>query len=376
MPNYYFDYNASTPMHPLVIKKIKAILNQQANPSSSHASGRKSKEHLEQAREDIAAYIGAKKASQLFFTSCATEANNMVLRSFQHQLDSGKRGLVCVTEHPCVLAVATALEQKGASIKWLNVTTQGQLDMEVFENHLDEDVAFVSVMLANNETGVIQPVKDIVQCCAKYNIFVHTDASQSLGRIPVDVTDLGVDAATFSAHKCYGPQGVGGLYMKDPLRLNPLIVGGSQEQMLRAGTQNVCAAVGFAEAVRVLKQLGETEMARLAALKTYFLEQLHFHQVPFKLNGDLKNSLVNTLNLSFSDWSGERVCTNLDLAGFCVSTGAACSTGSVDASHVLLAMGQAPKEALQGVRISFGFATQKSDIDTLINALKHLFKCD
>ena len=367
---HYFDYNASCLMHPKVAKAYTKILAKQANPSSPHAFGRQAREMIESAREKLAAFVGAARPSQIIFTGSATESNNMLLRSVQQQLQPGEHIIVSAIEHPCILDTIQVLASEGVQVKIAKVNRCGYIDLDYLDTIMDEQTAFVSIMLANNETGVIQPLAEIAERCRRYNALLHTDASQVLGRLPVDFQVLDVDMASFSAHKCYGPQGVGALYLKDVTSLKPLMFGGSQEQLLRPGTQNVAGIHAFGLAIDVVTQLGEAEQQRLASLKQYFLDQLAKAGISFHHYGANTDTLINTCNLAFGNHTGERVATNLDLVGFAVGTGAACSTGSIDASHVLLAMGYSEEEALRGLRFSMGYATDQVAIDALVDALK------
>ena len=366
----YFDYNASTPIHPVVQEKIQAVLSCQANPSSLHAFGRQSKEALESAREILSRFISAKRSSQLIFTSGATEANNMLISSFMQDVTK-EIVLVSSIEHPCVLEAAKSREKRALSYDVIPVLDTGHLNLEALEELLVRykgQVSLVSVMLANNETGVIQDLEAIIECCHKEGVLVHSDCAQVLGRMPFDVAKLDLDFASFSAHKCYGPQGVGALYAKESDRLEAFLVGGSQEQMLRAGTQNGMGIEGFKAAIELLDDLGEPEIMRLAHLKAMFLKGLERLPINIVLNSP-KDSLPNTLNVSFGKHSAEKIVTNLDLAGFGVATGAACSTGSIDPSPVLLAMGRSQEEALRCVRFSWGYKTQERDIKALLKGL-------
>jgi len=352
----YLDHNATTPMREEVIRAVEPFLRHAfGNPSSLHVYGRKVKQAVEEAREKVAWAIGA-LPEEIVFTSGGTEANNLALKGIVNSREKRRRNkvLVSAVEHPSVLETAKALKKEGFEVHLLPVTPQGVVDLEKMEMLVDERTLMVSVMLANNETGVLQPIKEIVRICKAYGILVHCDAVQALGKVNVQVNELGVDLLTISAHKIYGPKGIGALYVRKGLKIASILHGGHQEKGVRPGTENVIGIIGFGVAAeKAVQDLREGVMERVAELRD-LLERLILEKVPFVVVNGSGQRVPNTTNISFAFIEGESLMFLLSQEGIAVSTGSACSSGSLEPSHVLVAMGL-PHELAQGaIRFSLG----------------------
>jgi cysteine desulfurase len=358
----YLDYNATSPLLPSVRAAMDAIAGEALNPSSVHAVGRKAKKLLEDARSSIASAFGA-FANEVLFTGSGSEANNMVLRGF-----AGNRPLlVAATEHASITKMASLL---GASM--LPVDEHGLLKLDILEAQLKAlgKPALVSVMLANNETGVIQPIAEIARIAHAHGALLHVDAVQALGKITIDWGLLGADMLTLCAHKCGGPVGVGALLIRNDLPINPLITGGGQELGRRAGTENITAIVGFAQLVKDVANAPQA--AAWLKWRTELEEKLKAAVPDAKIFGLNAPRLPNTIQISMPNVKSETQLMNFDLGGFAVSAGSACSSGRITPSHVLLSMGVAPHIAETAIRISWGWGTTHDEIRVFIDAWKQM----
>lgn len=347
----YLDYNATAPLFPSVIEAMAQAMASPANPSSAHALGRKAKSQLEQSREVVADVVSA-WPNEVIFTASGTEANNMILRGFE-----GRPLLVGATEHTSVQKLAARL---GGDV--LPVDGHGLIDLEILESKLKSlgVPALVSVMLANNETGIIQPLDQISAIVRRYDGLIHTDAVQALGKIPFDMGTLGVDAMTLCAHKSGGPVGVGALILRNDLAIKPLLIGGGQELNRRASTENVPAIVGFAEAVRVarLREWVPQVENWIGALE----DSIRRISPGVVIVGADTARLANTACILMPHVPSETQLMSFDLDGVCVSAGSACSSGRIEVSHVLKAMGYSESQAKTAIRISAGWNTTQEDI--------------
>ena len=365
----YLDNNATTRIAPEVFAAMEPFLREQwGNPSSAYRFGRAAHDALEQARGAVAALIGA-EAREVVFTSCGTEATNAALHSAL-ATQPGKRHVVTTrVEHSATLKHCQKLEQQGVEVTWLPVEPDGTLDLGELQAALRDDTAIVSVMLANNETGVLFPVDDIAAVCRAHGVLCHTDAVQTPGKIPLDVRALGVDFASFSAHKLYAPKGIGALYVRRGTRFEPLLVGGSQEAGRRGGTENVPYIVGFGRAAELAAAGHLAAYQEVGKLRDR-LESEILQNVPgASLNGHRTERLPNTTNIAFDGVEAEGLLLMLDQAGICASGGSACTTGQVTPSHVLTAMGLSAARAKGSVRFSLGIYNTGADVDY---ALEHL----
>jgi cysteine desulfurase len=375
MRRVYLDHAATTPIDPRVRTVMEPFLTTvSGNPSSVHWHGRQAKAALEQARATVAVAIGA-HVSEIFFTSGGTEGDNLaILGSVQGQ--SGMHLVTAAAEHHAVLDTCRHLEGAGYNVTIVRVDAAGRVDLAGIDSALQLGARFVSVMHANNEVGTVQPVRAIADLTLKYGAVIHTDAVQSVGKIPVHVDDLGVHMLTLSAHKIGGPKGIGVLYVRRGTRIEPMVHGGGQERGLRPGTENVALAAGCAEAVRLAVAEREQKMADLRVLRD-LLEVEIVRQMPCAIvNGDPAGRLPQILSVSFDGarcpMEGEMLVTNMDLEGISVSSGSACTSGSVQPSHVLLAMGLDEATAKATLRFSFGSMNTAEDAGVVLDALKRV----
>ena len=369
----YFDHAATTPVDPRVLEKMLPYFTQKfGNPNSQHAFGRETVCAVDDARDEIAACIGA-KPSEIYFTSGGTEADNWALRGAAYSLaNKGKHLIVSAVEHPAMIATAKELAKKGFEVTFAEVDEYGAADLEKLEKAIRPDTVFVGVMTANNEVGTIQPVKEIAALCKAKGIVFFTDAVQAAGAIPLNVKEIGADMLSFSAHKFYGPKGIGVLYIRSGLKIEKLVSGGHQERSMRGGTTNVPAVVGMAEALRIATQNLDENAAYVSAIRDRFIHRV-LREIPYvKLNGHPEKRLPANANFSFRYIEGESLLFSLDLKNIAVSSGSACSSGSLEPSHVLLAMGLPEGLAHGSVRFSFGKDNTPEEADYAADALKEI----
>ncbi|MFA0759084.1 MAG: hypothetical protein PVTTEEND_001710 [Candidatus Fervidibacter sp.] len=371
----YLDYNATTPVDPEVREAMLPFLGEEfGNPSSVHPLGRRARRAVEQARQQVAELLNASDPSEIIFTSGATEANNMALLGAT--LFAGhKTGHIVTTqiEHPCVMGVCQFLERWGFRVTYLPVDRQCQVLPESVLDALTDDTLIVSVMLANNETGTVQPIAEIAQLVKERrpDVLVHTDAVQAIAKVPVDVQALGVDLLSISAHKFYGPKGIGALYIRSGTKLEPLLRGGHQEHGMRAGTENVAGIIGLGKAAEIARRDFEVITQHLWRLRERFLRLID--ELPMtRLNGHRQFTLPSTANVCILGADALAVQANLSQRGVCVSVGSACSSGSLKPSHVLRAMGLSELASFCSVRFSWGKFTTEDDIDYAVEQTKEV----
>lgn len=364
MRRVYLDHAATTPVHPEVAEAVKeAMLVYYGNPSSIHSFGREARRAVDEAREKVARLIGAEPA-EIIFTSGATESDNLAIKGMAYaSRDRGGHIITSSIEHHAILHACEQLEKEGFRVTYLPVDGDGLVDPADVEQAIGEDTILISIMLANNEVGTIQPIEEIGTIARQRGIPFHTDAVQAVGQIPVDVNRLQVDLLSLSGHKMYGPKGIGALYLRKRTRIQPLFQGGSHERRLRPGTENVPGIVGLGKAA----ELAAAELAergrRYALLRDRLRDKLWSALNDIKLNGHPTRRLPNNLNLSVLYVEGESMLLNLDLAGIAASSGSACTSGSLEPSHVLTAMG-IPHEVSHGsLRFTVGRDTTEEDID-------------
>jgi len=362
----YIDNNATTPVDPAVAEKMCAFLKEQfGNPSSLYPLGRTVKETITQARESVAKALGAQR-SEIFFTGSGTESDNWAIRGVLDARPDKREIITSAIEHPAVLRLANDLEKKGCKVSYVPVDSDGIVDLDFLRRSITPQTAIISIMHANNEIGTIQPIEEIVGLARKKGVPVHTDAVQSFGKIDLDVTKLGVDLLTISAHKIYGPKGVGALYIRKGTDIFPFIHGGGQERGLRAGTENTPGIVGFGEAARLLRERGKKDRERIENLTQSLRKGIEDSIPKIRFNGHPEKRVKNTLNIAFPGLEAEAILLALATKGICVSTGSACSSESEDVSHVLLSIGLKPEIARSCLRISLGrFNTEEDVRDTL-----------
>jgi len=359
----YMDYNATTPLRPEVKASMIADFDIFGNASSMHESGRLAKARVEEARESVAALIDA-PADRVFFTSGGSESNNTV---FQTMLLKGenatRKGIVTsAIEHPCIINSAEFVKSRGVDTIFLPVDPDGRIHMDELRAALSDKTLLVSIMFANNEIGTIQDLASISRIAKESGAFMHTDAVQAAGKIRVSVKELGVDYLSLSAHKIYGPKGIGALYVRKGAPLEPLIRGGHQEQGLRAGTYNNIGILGFGLAARLALQDLDAFSQSVRKLRNMLKEGLEAKVPNIRVNGHPREVLPNTLNVSFPGAEGEAILLSLDIMGIEASTGSACASGSLDPSHVLMATGVGPELAHGSIRFSLGRSTTEEDI--------------
>jgi cysteine desulfurase len=358
----YLDHNATTPLDPRVLEAmLPALRDTFGNASSVHHFGQRARAAVDEARAQVAALLGA-APQEVVFTASGTESDNMALRGVMALAPATRRKLLCTTiEHHAVLHTARALGREGFAAERVRVDSEGRVDLEDLAARLDGATALVSVMLANNETGVLQPIEEVVRLARACGALVHCDAVQATGKVPVDFRVLDVDLLTVSAHKFYGPKGIGALLVRRGTRMAPLVQGGSQERNRRAGTENVPGIVGMGAAAAIAREVLAEESARLTALRDRLEARLL--AVPGAERNGSGPRVPNTTNLSFAGVEAESLLMALDLAGVAVSTGAACAAGAVEPSHVLRAMGLPPERVQASLRLSAGRFTTASEID-------------
>jgi cysteine desulfurase len=377
METVYLDYNSTTAIEPRVAEAIsEAYRSGYFNPASQHRPGQAARRALEEHRAGCVRLLGGiasgMRATRLVFTSGGTEANNLVLAGIAARQPT-RQVLVSGGEHPSVLGAAEHLRKTGIHVELIPLDGGGRVQLEVLARLLERPTSLVSVMLANNETGVIQPVEEVVEICRRHDVPVHTDAVQAVGKIPVDFSALGVDALTFTPHKFYGPRGIGGLLLKAELVLDPLHFGGFQQAGLRPGTEDVALAAGCRRALELSVDELPVRAVHLRDCSEKFLAYLREHVAGgFVLNGLEASRLPNTLNLAFPGVDRQALLLAADFAGLAISTGSACASGSSEPSPVLLAMGL-PKELIDSsVRISFGMPTTLGEAEVAANRLSRL----
>jgi len=366
----YLDHNATTPLDKRVLDAMMPYLeNDWGNPSSPYRFGNITRAAIEKARHTVSHCAGCKPA-EIVFTAGGTESDNLAIRGPVHALKAkGNRIVTTSIEHHAVLNTCKALETAGFRVTYLPVDSSGVINIRDLEQNLSPETVLITVMHANNETGVLQPVREIADLARSRGILFHVDAVQTAGKFPQPICSIEADLISFSAHKIYGPKGAGGLYIRKGTPIMPIITGGPQETGFRAGTENIAGIVGLAHAYTLAAESAGSEAKRLEGLRDRLETRLLSEFPEAKINGAEAVRIPNTTNISFEGVDGESIVLGLDLQGICASTGSACSTGEPEPSHVLTAMGLSTKEAQGSIRISLGKSTEEKDIDAVLNAL-------
>lgn len=373
----YFDHNATTPVDAEVLAVMLPFFAEDyGNASSIHSVGQRARAAVERAREQVAALIGA-RATEIVFTSGGTEADNLAVMGVVAAAGEGPRHVIATAiEHHAVLNACQALEQQGIAVTWLPVSSDGLVDPDDVRHALRPETVLITVMHANNELGTLQPIEEIGRIAAEADVWFHTDAVQSAGKVPVDVERLGVDLLSLSAHKFYGPKGVGALYMRKGTRLRPIFHGGRHQRSYRPGTENVAGVVGLGRAAEIAQQRLAEDGQRIAALRDRLERELLARVPHARVNGGRAPRTPNTTNVVFPYVEGEALVIALDLKGVACSTGAACSSGAVEPSHVLTAIGLPADEARASMRFSLGRASTAAEVDYALGvvpaAVEHL----
>src|ERR1700722_13641214 len=366
---YYFDNNATTRVAPEVVEAMVPFLSDfWGNPSSAYHFGRQVAKHVEGARAKVAEMMNA-DPREVIFTSCGTEGNNSAINSALMTQPGKRHVLTTAVEHSANMKFGAALQKRGYDVTYLPVEPDGALDIHLLEKSIRKDTAIVSVMWANNETGVIFPIEEIAAICRSKGVLCHTDAVQTPGKLKLNVAELGVDFLSLSAHKLHAPKGIGMLYVKRRTKYQPYVIGGSQEQGRRGGTENVPYIVGFGRAAELAMAGLSEENTRIRALRDR-MEKSILSTIPNTLcNGSRDSRLCNTSNIAFDYVEAEAILMLLDQAGICASSGSACTTGSLDPSHVLVAMGLTPTRARGSIRLSLSHYNTSEEVDYLLEHL-------
>lgn len=373
MKRIYLDYAATTPMHPEVAKAMQPYFTESfGNPSSIYSYGQEARSAIEEARNGIATFIGAKE-EEIVFTSGGTEADNFALKGIAFANESrGNHVITSSIEHHAVIESCKFLERKGFNLTYLPVDRSGLVDPDDVKNAVTNKTILISIMHGNNEIGTIQPIVDISKIAREAGIYFHTDAVQTLGHIPMNVNSLGIDLLSMSAHKLYGPKGVGALYIRKGTKVIPLMNGGAQERGQRSGTENVPSLVGFGKAVQLAQQEIYHEAEQLTSLRDQLIAGILRRIDDAYLNGHPTKRLPNNVNITIDYIEGESVCLKLDLEGICASTGSACSSAILEPSYVLLAMGLPPERAHCSVRFTLGKWTSEEDVLRVLEVLPRI----
>ena len=373
MEGIYFDHAATTPVDARVLEKMLPYFTENfGNANSQHGYGRRAVTAVDAARDTIARQIHA-KPSEIYFTSGGTESDNWAIRGAAHALrGKGRHLIVSAIEHPAMLVTAKELAKEGFDVTFAPVDEYGTVDLEKLKASVREDTIFIGVMTANNEVGTVQPIAELSAFARSRGIVFFTDAVQAAGSLAINVNDPAVDMLAISSHKFYGPKGVGVLYIRSGLKMGKLITGGHQERSMRGGTTNVAGVVGMAEALKLAQQDMRERAEYVSGLRDRFIRRV-LHEIPYvRLNGHPSNRLPGNANFSFRYIEGESLLFSLDLAGIAVSSGSACSSGSLEPSHVLLAMGLKEGEAHGSIRFSFGKDNTVEQVDFAVDRLKEI----
>ncbi|WP_378955599.1 cysteine desulfurase NifS [Pelosinus sp. sgz500959] len=370
MRRVYFDHSATTPVdHEVVDLMVEYMKDKFGNPGSIHYFGREANKAVNEARESVATLLGA-TAKEVFFTSGGTESDNIALKGIAYA--NRKKGNHIITtsiEHHAVLHTCESLEKQGFTVTYLPVDENAMVRIEDVKNAITDQTILISVMFANNEVGTIQPIKEIGQLAKEKGIYFHTDAVQAVGNYPIDVNEYNIDLLSLSGHKLYGPKGIGAIYIRKGVKIEALQQGGSQERKLRPGTENVPGIVGLGKAAEKARLELSERMAHVQALRDKLIKGIQEKIVDIKLNGHPEKRLPGSVNFSFFYIEGESLLLNLDMKGIAASSGSACTSGSLDPSHVLLAMGMTHETAHGSLRLSLGRGNTEADIDYCLEVL-------
>ncbi len=365
------DHSATTPVAPAVLDAMVPYFNiKYGNASSLHSFGREAREALEESRVAVAGVLKA-KPDEIIFTSGGTESDNLAIKGIAHRYqDKGKHIITTSIEHPAVLEVCRALTKAGFQVTYLPVNKEGLVELSSLESAIRDDTILISIMHANNEIGTIQPIEEIGKLAKEKDIFFHTDAVQSVGKIPTDVDKMGVDLLSLSAHKLYGPKGIGALYVRTGTRLQNIIQGGGHEKNLRSGTENVPGAVGLATAAKMAAESIDEEAKRLTRLRDWLAKAILDNIKEAWINGSMEKRLPGNLNFGFRYVEGESLLLFLDSKGIAASTGSACSSKKLEPSHVLRSLGLKPEECHGSLRIAMGRSNNQEQVEYVAKAIQ------
>ena len=370
MKEIYLDNASTTKIDDEVLNAMMPYLKEEyGNASAIYNLGRRSRKKIEESRETLARILNC-NCDEIYFTSGGSESDNTAIKGIARANKSkGNHIITSKIEHPAVLNTCKSLEKEGFEITYVDVLENGIIDFDKLKNSIKENTILISIMYANNEIGTLQPVSEIGKIAKEHNIYFHTDAVQAVGSEIIDVKKMNIDSLSLSGHKFYGPKGIGALYVKKGVKFNKYIDGGHQEKNKRAGTENVSAIVGMAKALEIAYDNLEENNKKIRDLRNYYINQV-IEKIPYiKINGDLEKRLPGNSNISFRFIEGESLLLNLDLKGICASSGSACTSGSLDPSHVLLAIGLPHEIAHGSLRVTIGKYNTKEEIDYLIENL-------
>jgi cysteine desulfurase len=372
----YFDNNATTAIHPLVLEEMLPFLKEQyGNPSSAYSFGKRVARTIDRAREQVAALLGC-EPSEILFTSCGTESDNTALQSALLVDQDRKHIITSKVEHSAIIKHSEALARRGYEVTWLEVDADGLIDLEQLDKSIRQDTAIVSLMWANNETGVLFPIEEIAEICRKHQTIFHTDAVQAVGKIPINLRNLPVQFLSLSGHKLHAPKGVGALYVNRRARFFPLLIGGGQEEKRRGGTENTASIVGLGKAAELAAEFIDEENRFVRELRDTFEREALQRMSGITVNGHREKRLPNTTNLSIEGIDSEALLMVLDQQGVCCSAGSACTTGALEPSHVLRAMGLSTEQARASLRFSFGRLNTREEVtdglEILVRGVKKL----
>ncbi len=370
MQRRYFDYAATTPLDSEVLNEMLPHMKENfGNPSSVYSYGRDARKVIDDSREKVASTIGA-QAKEIYFTSGGTESDNWAIKgtAFANK-DKGNHIITTTVEHHAVLHTCKYLEKHGYEVTYLPVDEYGLIDLDDLKNSIRENTILITVMFANNEIGTIQPIAEIGKIAKENKVLFHTDAVQALGSVDIDVKDLGVDLMSISGHKIYGPKGIGALYVRKGVKIDNLIHGGAQEKKKRGGTENTPAIAGFAKACEMVQSTLSDQIKQTTELRDYMIKGILDSIPEVKLNGHPEKRLPGNVNVSIRYIEGESILLSLDLIGIAASSGSACTSGSLDPSHVLLAIGLSHEIAHGSLRFSIGKYTTKEEVDFVLDKL-------
>lgn len=371
----YLDNSATTKLDDRVLDAMMPYLRDSyGNPSSLYSIGRESKKAIEDSREKVALILNC-EPDEIYFTSCGSESDNTAIKGIaKANKEKGKHIITSKIEHLAVLDTCKELEEEGYEITYLNVNKYGQVDLDELRKAIRKDTVLISIMYANNEIGTIENISEIGKIAKENNVVFHTDAVQAIGTVKIDVKAQNIDSLSLSAHKFYGPKGIGVLYVNKDVTFRKFISGGHQEKNKRAGTENVAEIVGLAKALELANENIDEHQKIISNMRDYLEDRVTKEISDIKINGDIKNRLPGNSNISFKGINGQDLLLSLDMVGICVSSGSACTSGSISASHVLTAIGLDSETAKSSIRISIGKNNSKNDIDYLVDNLKEIVK--
>ena len=375
MENVYLDNSATTKMDERVLEEMLPYLKEDyGNASSLYSLGRKSKKAIEDSREKVATILNC-RPDEIYFTSGGSESDNTAIKGIARaNRKKGKHIITSKIEHLAVLDTCKELEKEGFEVTYLDVDSKGKVNIEELKKAIRKDTILISIMYANNEIGTIQDISEIGRIARENNVYFHTDAVQAVGNLDIDVQAQNIDSLSLSGHKFYGPKGIGVLYVRKNVKFNKFIAGGHQERNKRAGTENVANIVGLSKALEISYNELKEHREKILYLRNYYEEKVKQNIDNIIINGDEKNRLPGNSNISFIGVNGQDLLLNLDMIGICVSSGSACTSGSIDTSHVLIALGVKEEVAKSSIRVSIGKYNTKEEIDYLVENLIEIVK--